>query len=102
MSSADMKSAIKQQLQSESAMNNARILMEKLSSNCFDKCVPSPGSTLTSNEQSCLNTCMEKYISLWNTTSRAYIARIGQEREKGGLVSSDPTIGASSGNGGIF
>jgi hypothetical protein len=29
---------------------------------------------------------MEKYISMWNATSRAYIARIGRERERGGFV----------------
>ncbi|EEQ31346.1 protein translocase subunit [Microsporum canis] len=92
LSSSEMKSAIVQQLQSEAAMNNARMLMEKLNSNCFEKCVPTPGSSLSSGEQSCIKTCMEKYISLWNATSQSYVSRLKQENEKNG----------SSGSGGVF
>ncbi|PGH15754.1 hypothetical protein AJ80_05462 [Polytolypa hystricis UAMH7299] len=93
--SAEMKSAIIQQLQSESALTNARTLMEKLQENCFDKCIPNPpGSSLSSKEQTCLTTCMEKYIQLWNATSRAYIAQVGQQREKAGF--------SQSGDSGMF
>ncbi|EGD87436.1 hypothetical protein H112_05980 [Trichophyton rubrum D6] len=82
MSSSQIKSAIVQQLQSESAMNNAKMLMEKLNSNCFEKCIPTPGSSLSSNEQTCLKTCMEKYIALWNTVSQTYVARLKTEGAK--------------------
>ena len=56
---------------------------------------------------------MEKYISIWNATSRAYIARIGRERERSGLlaggdvgfdgVASGATgVGSASGSGELF
>ncbi|EEH35786.1 mitochondrial intermembrane space translocase subunit Tim [Paracoccidioides lutzii Pb01] len=83
--SAEMKSAIMTQVQQETAMSNARALINKVNENCFEKCIPSPGSSLSSKEQSCLTSCMEKYIQMWNATSRAYIARIGQEQKAAGL-----------------
>ncbi|KAL1985072.1 hypothetical protein VTN96DRAFT_8307 [Rasamsonia emersonii] len=82
--SAELKSALMQQVQAEAALNNARALMTKMNENCFDRCIPNPGSSLSSQESTCLSTCMEKYISMWNTTSRAYIARIGRESKKMG------------------
>ncbi|KAL2004286.1 hypothetical protein VTN02DRAFT_4011 [Thermoascus thermophilus] len=83
-SSEELKTALMKQIQAEAAMTNARALMSKLNEHCFDKCIPTPGSSLSSGEQSCLSTCMEKYISMWNTTSRTYIARVGKESKKMG------------------
>ncbi|KAK2799181.1 hypothetical protein FQN50_008570 [Emmonsiellopsis sp. PD_5] len=104
--SAEMKAAIISQLQQESAMTNARTLMtvrphpisspssptqltpnqsQKLNENCFEKCIPTPGSSLSSKEQTCLTSCMEKYIQIWNATSRAYIARMGKEQQAAGM-----------------
>ncbi|KAE8144112.1 Tim10/DDP family zinc finger-domain-containing protein, partial [Aspergillus avenaceus] len=54
----------------------------KVNEHCFDHCVPAPGSTMTSKEETCLSQCMEKYISLWNTASRTYIARVSQESKR--------------------
>ncbi|KLJ07659.1 hypothetical protein EMPG_16885, partial [Blastomyces silverae] len=70
--SADVKSAIISQVQQEANITNARSLITKVNENCFEKCIPSPGSSLSSKEQTCLTACMEKYIQLWNATSRAY------------------------------
>ncbi|KAK2793295.1 protein translocase subunit [Onygenales sp. PD_10] len=83
--SAEMKAAIISQLQQESAMTNARTLIAKLNENCFEKCIPTPGSSLSSKEQTCLTSCMEKYIQIWNATSRAYIARMGKEQQAAGM-----------------
>ena len=58
--------------------------VQKVNEHCFDKCIPSPGSSLTSSEEGCLSTCMEKYISLWNVASRSYITRVGKESKKYG------------------
>ncbi|EER39467.1 mitochondrial import inner membrane translocase subunit TIM13 [Histoplasma capsulatum H143] len=91
--SADTKSAIISQVQQESALNNARSLIGKVNENCFEKCVPSPGSSLSSKEQMCLTACMEKYIQLWNATSRAYGARVNQEH-KAGFAGSSPLGGS--------
>ncbi|KAJ5758587.1 Mitochondrial import inner membrane translocase subunit tim13 [Penicillium odoratum] len=83
-SSADVKANLVQQLQQESAMTNARALIQKINENCFEACVPTPGSSLSAQENSCLTTCMEKYINMWNITSRTYINRIGVESKKMG------------------
>lgn len=53
---------------------------QKLQENCFDKCVPKPGSSLSSGEQTCMTTCMEKYMAAWNQVNSAYINRIRQEQ----------------------
>lgn len=52
---------------------------QKLNEHCFEKCVPKPGSALSSGEQQCFTQCMEKYMSTWNTVSKQYITRIQQE-----------------------
>ena len=92
-SSSDPKTQIMNQIRQEAAVNNARALInvplpipllyqytnaqsQKLNGHCFDKCIPSPGSSLSSREQSCLSSCMEKYMGTWNTVSRVYIAQI--------------------------
>ncbi|EAS34360.3 mitochondrial intermembrane space translocase subunit Tim [Coccidioides immitis RS] len=101
--SAEMKAAIIQQLQSESAITNARTLMEKINSNCFEKCISSPpGSTFSSKDQTCLTACMEKYISLWNATSRAYVSRLSREQEKSGLGGGNITLNDIGGGEGSF
>ncbi|KAL5340735.1 Tim10/DDP family zinc finger-domain-containing protein [Aspergillus crustosus] len=81
----EIKTAIIRQLQQEAAMNNARQLIGKVNEHCFDNCVSAPGSTMTPGESSCLSSCMEKYISLWNVTSKAYLARAATERKNGGI-----------------
>lgn len=53
---------------------------QKLQESCFDKCVPKPGTSISSSEQTCLTTCMEKYMAAWNQVNSAYINRIRQEQ----------------------
>jgi import inner membrane translocase subunit TIM13 len=83
-SSEEIKASLVQQLQQESAMNNARALIGKINEHCYDACIPAPGSSLSSKESGCLSSCMEKYIAMWNVTSRTYIARVNQESKKMG------------------
>lgn len=109
----EVKTTIMKQLQQEAAVSNARQLIgvrspypatpqaldtghetlyqgtmltisQKVNEHCFDKCIPAPNSTLSSSEEGCLSTCMEKYISLWNVASRSYITRVGKESKKYG------------------
>jgi import inner membrane translocase subunit TIM13 len=107
-SSSDPKAAVMNQVRQEAAMTNARQLIEvrpsfppsnsvphadseqKVNEHCFDKCVPKPGSSLSSGETTCFTQCMEKYMAAWNTVSRQYITRIQRESGKG------------AGGGGIF
>ncbi|KAK0511595.1 hypothetical protein JMJ35_006168 [Cladonia borealis] len=81
--SSDPKTAIIRQIQQEAAINNARQLIDKMNNHCFQKCVPTPGSSLSKKEETCFKLCMEKYMSAWNTVSRQYISRI-QRSSAGG------------------
>ncbi|KAJ5907737.1 hypothetical protein N7495_000419 [Penicillium taxi] len=93
--SEDIKSAVVQQLQQEAAVNNARALITKINENCFKSCVPTPGSSLSSGETTCLSNCMEKYIAMWNITSRTYISRVGVESKRMGAdASAIATLGS--------
>ncbi|KAE8447090.1 protein translocase subunit [Mollisiaceae sp. DMI_Dod_QoI] len=80
---SDPKTAVMNQVRQEAAMTNARQLIEKVNEHCFEKCVPKPGSSLSSGETTCFTQCMEKYMQAWNTVSRQYITRIQQENSKG-------------------
>jgi len=82
-SGSDPKAVLMNQVRQEAALNNARQLIEKLNEHCFDKCIPKPGSTLSSGEQQCFSQCMEKYMAAWNTVSKQYISRIQQESGRG-------------------
>ncbi|KAF7587130.1 protein translocase subunit [Aspergillus hancockii] len=79
---SEVKTAIIKQLQQEAAMANARNLIGKVNEHCFDHCIPTPGSSMTSKEETCLSQCMEKYISFWNAASRTYIARVSKESKR--------------------
>ncbi|KAK7445348.1 mitochondrial import inner membrane translocase subunit TIM13 [Colletotrichum acutatum] len=101
MESTTVKNAVMKQVLQEANLANARVLIEvgypilsatkifmklmggndkqKLQENCFEKCVPKPGSSLSSGETTCMTSCMEKYMSAWNQVNQAYIARIKQE-----------------------
>lgn len=101
----DSKMQIMRQVQQEAAMQNARMLVEvlrrpcrilfavpsvltddqKLNEHCFERCVPKPGTSLSSGEEGCFKSCMEKYMSAWNTVSKQYVARIQRESAAGGL-----------------
>ncbi|KAL3462947.1 Tim10/DDP family zinc finger-domain-containing protein [Aspergillus heterothallicus] len=81
----EIKANIVKQLQAEAAMANARQLIGKVNEHCFDHCVPAPGATMTPGESSCLSSCMEKYISLWNVASKAYLNRATLERKNNGI-----------------
>ena len=59
-------------------------MIQKVSENCYEKCVPKPGASLSSGEQQCLTQCMEKYMNAWNTVSRQYIGRMQQEAARQG------------------
>ena len=48
---------------------------QKINQHCFEKCVPKPGSSLSSSEQSCHTMCMEKYVTSWNLAYQTYLSR---------------------------
>lgn len=83
VTSSEVKKQIQEKISQELAIANATELVNKITENCFEKCILNPGSTLTSTEQTCTKQCMEKYMSAWNTVSRTYISRIQQASTQG-------------------
>ncbi|KAI4143069.1 MAG: hypothetical protein L6R39_004720 [Caloplaca ligustica] len=82
--SSDPKSQIMDQIRQEAAVNNARALITKLNAHCFEKCIPSPGTSLSKREEGCLSACMEKYMATWNVVSRTYIGQVQKMAGQGG------------------
>ncbi|PSR94264.1 Tim10/DDP family zinc finger-domain-containing protein [Coniella lustricola] len=80
MDSSKLKETVMRQVQVESNTSNVRMLVEKMNENCFEKCVPKPGASLSSGEQTCFTNCMEKYMTAWNQVNSAYIQRIKREQ----------------------
>ncbi|KAK2728796.1 mitochondrial import inner membrane translocase subunit tim13 [Colletotrichum kahawae] len=79
MDSTSVKQAVMKQVLQEANLANARVLIDKLQENCFEKCVPKPGTSLSSGETTCMTQCMEKYMAAWNQVNTAYINRVKQE-----------------------
>jgi import inner membrane translocase subunit TIM13 len=102
-SSAQPPSEIRQKIQAaiamQSSVENAKFLIQKVNENCFEHCIPVPGSSLSSKEQTCLSSCMEKYIEAWNLTSRTYNTRLHRDS----LAAGGPGLaGAAGGSKELF
>lgn len=78
-SSATTLQQVQHAVAQQAAIANAKTLMTKVNEACFNHCVPTPGSSLSSGEQKCLSACMEKYLDGWNTVQRTYVARAQRE-----------------------
>jgi len=79
MDSETVKLEVIKQVRTQYAVENARLLIEKVNNHCFEKCVPKPGASLSSGESSCFTLCMDKYMAAWNTVSNTYITRLQRE-----------------------
>ncbi|RDX43984.1 hypothetical protein K466DRAFT_646284 [Polyporus arcularius HHB13444] len=71
---------LKNSIRNEVALQNAQELMSKLTEKCYVKCVPKPGSDLSSSEQKCLAQCMDRYLEAFDMINRTYVARLKKER----------------------
>lgn len=76
----DLKNQIQAQITQELAVVNATELVNKITENCFDKCIDVPESSLTPQQDACLNQCMQRYLRSWNTISKSYVSRIQSEK----------------------
>ncbi|KAJ9607290.1 protein translocase subunit [Cladophialophora chaetospira] len=95
-SNSQTLSRIQSAITEQSNVSNAKQLISNVNTNCFEKCIPNPGGSLSGPEQKCLTSCMEKYIDAWNVTSRTYTARLQKESAAlGGLGG----VGAQAGGG---
>jgi len=88
-SSAEQKDAIKKRVSAEVAMANAQQLISKATEKCYTKCVPSPGTSLSSREQTCTERCLERYFEAFNIVSATYVRRVSAERAAGQLATSE-------------
>lgn len=75
-----IKKQLKDLITLELAVANATELVNKITQNCFDKCVTDPQDLITSQQSTCTSQCLEKYMRSWNVISKAYITRIQQEK----------------------
>ncbi|KAI1742264.1 Tim10/DDP family zinc finger-domain-containing protein [Xylaria scruposa] len=80
MDSETIKTEVIRQVRTQYAMDNAKQLIDKINEHCFQRCVPKPGSSLSSGEQTCFTQCMEKYMAGWNQVSATYISRLQREQ----------------------
>ncbi|KAI0191554.1 mitochondrial import inner membrane translocase subunit TIM13 [Xylaria flabelliformis] len=80
MDSETIKTEVIRQVRTQYAMENAKQLIDKINEHCFQRCVPKPGSSLSSGEQTCFTQCMEKYMAGWNQVSATYINRLQREQ----------------------
>ncbi|KAI8999329.1 Tim10/DDP family zinc finger protein, partial [Gaertneriomyces semiglobifer] len=67
------------QIRREVALQNFQELLSKINTKCFAKCVPKPGQTLDSSEQTCLQRCSDRYQEAWNVVSTTYLRRAQRE-----------------------
>lgn len=58
--------------------------LQKVNEHCFEKCVPKPGSSLSSGESSCVTMCMDKYLAAWNKVNASLLQRMQQENKAAG------------------
>ncbi|KAI0194155.1 Tim10/DDP family zinc finger-domain-containing protein [Astrocystis sublimbata] len=80
MDSALVKQEVVRQVQTQYAMDNAKRLIDTINEHCFERCVPKPGASLSSGEQTCFTACMEKYMNAWNAVSTACIGRAQRDQ----------------------
>ncbi|KAI2630719.1 Tim10/DDP family zinc finger-domain-containing protein [Hypoxylon sp. NC1633] len=79
MDSEAIKAKFKEQIKNQDAIENAKYLIDKVNEHCFEKCVPKPGTSLSSSEQTCAKQCLEKYMAAWNVVSVTYARRVQRE-----------------------
>ena len=58
----------------------AQQLITKATEKCYAKCVTSPSTSLSSKEEKCLGSCLERYFEAFNLVSNTYVRRISEQR----------------------
>lgn len=65
---------LKAQVRQEMSVAHAQELVQTMTKHCFDACVPVPGESLSSKQQTCVTQCMGLYTqvcpSLWRAGSQ--------------------------------
>merc|ERR1711920_1142493 len=66
-SETEIMGAIKQQVSSLQTMEFLKTVRDK----CYAACIPKPGSSLSSREETCLDNCMDRYADAIKTVTQA-------------------------------
>lgn len=85
-SNVETKDTLKQRVAAEVAMANAQQLISKATEKCYVKCVPSPSTSLSGKEQTCVERCLERYFEAFNIVSSTYVHRVAAERQAGSIA----------------
>lgn len=78
--SQKIKTELELQIAQELAVANATELVNKITENCFTKCIDYPQDSITAPQNLCVNQCLERYMRSWNVISKHYVARIQKEK----------------------
>jgi mitochondrial import inner membrane translocase subunit TIM13 len=77
-------------IESATYPHKAQNLIQTSTEKCYAKCVPSPGGSLSSKEETCLERCMERYFEAFNIVSQTYVRRVASERNAGATLGQTP------------
>eukprot|EP00045_Choanoeca_perplexa_P020768 m.4999 g.4999 ORF g.4999 m.4999 type:complete len:114 (+) comp7356_c0_seq1:72-413(+) len=78
--SASQRTQVMSQVQQQVQMSQFTELLQKMSHACFEKCVPKPGTSLSSSEQACIGKCADRFVEAMSMVSRTYIAKLQQSQ----------------------
>ena len=76
------KDAIIEGVKQQLAVANFQELLQKMTDKCYSKCITKPGPKLDNSESKCITLCMDRYMDVWNQTSKAYSQRIQMEGQR--------------------
>lgn len=80
MSDGKMSSEMEQFVAHEQQRMMLQQMISQISSECFDKCISTPGRSLSSREQECVRCCTQR----WKESSRfimQYLAARGEQAQ---------------------
>ncbi|GMG21044.1 unnamed protein product [Ambrosiozyma monospora] len=76
--SQQIKNELITKVSQEIATANATALVNALTENCYKLCIFKPASSLSAEENKCIDDCSAKFMRSWNLISKSYITRINQ------------------------
>ncbi|KAG2451930.1 hypothetical protein CHLRE_16g650800v5 [Chlamydomonas reinhardtii] len=65
--------AIMDQVKSQLQMQMVQEFYQTVRDKCFKACLSNPGSSLSSNDQKCLNRCMDRYQDATNVITKVVL-----------------------------
>merc|ERR1712216_429467 len=70
--------AVMHQVQSELANAYAQEFFTTVREKCFAKCIPKPGTSLSSGEQTCIARCTDRYVDATRAISNVVLQAYSQ------------------------